>query len=555
MKPRHSLVMFGHVLLAFHINSCVGAPPIYTSTRGENLETPRSRTIAAQTDVRARFIKGEIFADIYPRRGEGYLDMAIRISHKPKQWQQLKTWNKDRRFPQIGTPIRVPFAYLNAKLRNQVIRELFKNDKFTPRGWEHKVTYRGETMWFIADTFTGDGSNYPALLRANDMKKGQALSLGSVILIPSGLLSEEFSSSMVSHTDLTFEKGANGKLYAIYELKPGEALYSSVVVRFTGRVEARDVNEMAAKIMRENGITDPRKIPAGKRIRIPFDDLSDDIFTGGAPDRIVKVSRNKRGSRLHIILDPGHGGSDPGAIRHGVTEDELAYDVMLRVKKILERSGATVYPTVSDPHSNGEPIDGGRLSNGKNEQLNTTPPYTIHDARVSVNLRVFLVNAIYQKLRRQGIADEQIFFISIHVDHLHPSMSGAMVYYPSADERNSQFAVNGSVYQRYVESRATRISFSRSHIRRAESFSYDFSRQLIASLQRKGVPVHKERPIRPYVYRKNQRWAPAIVRYSLIPTSVLLEVSNMANSHDFSRITDHRFRQRVAEAIAAAILT
>jgi N-acetylmuramoyl-L-alanine amidase len=37
-----------------------------------------------------------------------------------------------------------------------------------------------------------------------------------------------------------------------------------------------------------------------------------------------------------IVIDPGHGGHDPGASGHGVNESELVLDVSLRLKKLLE---------------------------------------------------------------------------------------------------------------------------------------------------------------------------------------------------------------------------
>ena len=48
-----------------------------------------------------------------------------------------------------------------------------------------------------------------------------------------------------------------------------------------------------------------------------------------------------------IVLDPGHGGSDPGAINGKVYEKNIALDVAKRVKKLLETSGAKVILTRS----------------------------------------------------------------------------------------------------------------------------------------------------------------------------------------------------------------
>ncbi len=60
----------------------------------------------------------------------------------------------------------------------------------------------------------------------------------------------------------------------------------------------------------------------------------------------------------HIVIDPGHGGLDPGAIvsvadGNGnpvvITEDEYAYDISMRLHRILLRNGASVSMTLLSP--------------------------------------------------------------------------------------------------------------------------------------------------------------------------------------------------------------
>lgn len=46
-----------------------------------------------------------------------------------------------------------------------------------------------------------------------------------------------------------------------------------------------------------------------------------------------------------IVIDPGHGGHDPGAKGRGVTEAELVLDVSLRLQKLLEKAGIEVILT------------------------------------------------------------------------------------------------------------------------------------------------------------------------------------------------------------------
>lgn len=48
----------------------------------------------------------------------------------------------------------------------------------------------------------------------------------------------------------------------------------------------------------------------------------------------------------HVVLDPGHGGSETGAIGpNGVSEEDVNLDVSLRVKRLLEQRGAVVVLT------------------------------------------------------------------------------------------------------------------------------------------------------------------------------------------------------------------
>lgn len=46
-----------------------------------------------------------------------------------------------------------------------------------------------------------------------------------------------------------------------------------------------------------------------------------------------------------VILDPGHGGSDPGAVYNGLEEADVNLDIAYRLKTILVENGYTVYMT------------------------------------------------------------------------------------------------------------------------------------------------------------------------------------------------------------------
>ncbi len=63
------------------------------------------------------------------------------------------------------------------------------------------------------------------------------------------------------------------------------------------------------------------------------------------PKRIKQISKD--GVKV-IVLDPGHGGGDCGAIRENITEKEITLDISKRVQEILEKQGYTVYMTRND---------------------------------------------------------------------------------------------------------------------------------------------------------------------------------------------------------------
>ena len=53
----------------------------------------------------------------------------------------------------------------------------------------------------------------------------------------------------------------------------------------------------------------------------------------------------RRYDRVHVVLDPGHGGSDPGAVQNGIREADANLDVAQRARAHLERAGLDVVLT------------------------------------------------------------------------------------------------------------------------------------------------------------------------------------------------------------------
>src|SRR5207247_9730359 len=204
--------------------------------------------------------------------------------------------------------------------------------------------------------------------------------------------------------------------FARYRLKRGEALYS-VVMRFTGRVDSQEVNDVAFAIAGRSGIEDVTDIPTGYGVKIPLDDLLPEYLPATDPRRVAweksqaNVSRyiNPASSRnlegVTVILDAGHGGRDRGASHNGVSEHEYVYDILCRRRAVLERdTAAPVLTTIKDRREGYRVRDSNRLPRNQAEMLLTDPPFPLSEPYVSVNLRWYLTNSYYRRLVGEGRA-------------------------------------------------------------------------------------------------------------------------------------------------------
>lgn len=526
----------------------------------------------------------DIVLEVVPHDGDAWTRLARRVCGDGSVWKQLAEING--RGPNLlrGIPIEVPFDMVRPEMRVEVIRALFPRDVRHEKGWIHEVVSEsgpeGESLWRIAEWFAGAGEDYAAIRRANP---GMPLStkVTQRILIPEEILREEFRLEPVESDeplvspeevaggeDLLDYGGSGSARYAVYRLKEGEAIYSSVAVRFTGRIHATDVNEVIAEIVRYNGIEDVSKMPVGYPVRIPIDLVTPEFRPRDDPlrvewerlrlqrARLAKAVEAKRLEGVHVIIDPGHGGRDVGATYHGMYEAVYAYDIASRLKRILERdTGATVWITTRSK-SLGYGAPARDLLTQKTDQvLLTTPNYDLDDPVVGVNLRWYLANAIFRRAVTET-QPEKVVFLSIHADSLHPSLRGAMVYIPGERHVSDlRFEKRDRVYLARHEVREQPVvSQTAEEAIQAEAMSNSFAESLMSAFRRDGLEVHPFDPIREHVVREKKEWVPAVIRYNKVPTRVLVEVCNLGNEKDRERLATQLWRGRVAGALAEGIV-
>jgi len=79
--------------------------------------------------------------------------------------------------------------------------------------------------------------------------------------------------------------------------------------------------------------------------------------------------------------------------------------------------------------------------------------------------------------------------------------------------------------------------------------SRDLAESIIDAFDAKQLKVHPFNPVRDSVVRDGREWVPAIIRYNLVPTRLLLEICNLGNKNDRALIKTKKYRQRVAEGM------
>lgn len=124
-----------------------------------------------------------------------------------------------------------------------------------------------------------------------------------------------------------------------------------------------------------------------------------DITAGSGPDELyVSVSSAITSSKI-VVIDPGHGGSDPGAVINGYNEKKYNLDIALRVEAILKSQGVNVHMTRRT------------------------------DVYVSLNDRVKFANNLNAAL-----------FVSIHNNSMPNGYKGSMVLYHHTSYKGKAYA-------------------------------------------------------------------------------------------------------------------
>ncbi|AZR73405.1 hypothetical protein BBF96_08425 [Anoxybacter fermentans] len=130
-----------------------------------------------------------------------------------------------------------------------------------------------------------------------------------------------------------------------------------LVVDLEGAITRLDSEQIPAK---QGNIKRVRMHQYPDKVRVVFDlnrYVNHNVLSTKQTQRIeISLGKNPLEGKI-IVIDPGHGGSDPGAVGPGgLFEKDVTLDIGLKVRKLLRDSGATVimtrdkdvYPTLGE---------------------------------------------------------------------------------------------------------------------------------------------------------------------------------------------------------------
>lgn len=235
---------------------------------------------------------------------------------------------------------------------------------------------------------------------------------------------------------------------------------------------------------------------------------------GAPPAPAPRPAETKREARRLIVIDPGHGGEDPGATgAAGTLEKDITVAAARELRDRLQASGRYRVELTRD-----------------------------NDVFLSLRSR-------YQRARELG-AD---LFLSVHADWMHNrKVRGASVYTLSetaSDAEAAELARQENLADAVVGINLSRESPEVANVlidlsrRDTNNLSLRFASGLVAELGREKLLL----PARP-----NRSAGFAVLKAPDVP-SALLEMGYLSNSEDEKRITQAVHRARVVTAVARAI--
>jgi N-acetylmuramoyl-L-alanine amidase len=220
-----------------------------------------------------------------------------------------------------------------------------------------------------------------------------------------------------------------------------------------------------------------------------------------------------------IVVDPGHGGVEPGAIGpSGLQEKDLTLDLARRLKTVLERQGATVVLTRDD------------------------------DRVLPLDDRTAIANH-----------NRAALFISIHLNaSKRKSAVGAETYFLATSATDAEARTLAGLENKAYESPEAddKATPSAPPDHGLELILWDLAQNgYLAESSRLAEAVQTELNAMTGVRDRGVRQAPFRVLMGATMPAILVEAGFISNPEEEARLKDDAYKDKIAEAIARAVAT
>ena len=220
-----------------------------------------------------------------------------------------------------------------------------------------------------------------------------------------------------------------------------------------------------------------------------------------------------------IVLDPGHGGVEPGAIGpSGLEEKDLTLDLARRLKTLLERQGNTVVLTRDD------------------------------DRVLPLDDRTAIANH-----------NRAVLFLSIHLNSSKRKTAvGAETYFLATSATDAEARTLAGLENKAYESPDVQAAVTPAAApdHGLELILWDLAQNsFLAESSRLAEAVQTELNAMTGVRDRGVRQAPFRVLMGATMPAILVEAGFISNPEEEARFKDDAYKDKIAEAIARAVLT
>ena len=210
-----------------------------------------------------------------------------------------------------------------------------------------------------------------------------------------------------------------------------------------------------------------------------------------------------------IVLDPGHGGLQHGAISDsGVSEKEITLDIALRLRRLMEHAPFEVLLT---------------------RETDQTIPLEQRVAFANANRADLFVSIHVNWITRREIRPLETYYVG-------PTNDPAALRLAGLENRESGYAL--SDYRRLLE---------RIYIDARRDESHTLARAINAELYR------SLREVNPELANRGVKMAPFVVLVGTEMPAILVEVSCLSNEDDVGLLTKADYREKIAVALLRGI--